>query len=222
MKTLTVVKAAAAAALLSAASAQATVIDFDSTSITQLTHNNLPGPVAVYFGVTYLEEGYQMQSSLANPFPVGPPLLPSTLFAPDTVNVLYTPAADSYAMAASAGAKTTLTNAGGGAFNLQSIDLAQLLGPGGQNYSVTFVGTKADMSGTVSQSFSFTGSWNTFAFNAGFSGLSKVTWTENGSVGRDFLVDNINLTAVPEPETYALLAAGLGLIGFVARRRKPA
>lgn len=222
MKTLTVVKAAAAAALLSAASAQATVIDFDSTSITQLTHNNLPGPVAVYFGVTYLEEGYQMQSSLANPFPVGPPLLPSTLFAPDTVNVLYTPAADSYAMAASAGAKTTLTNTGGGAFNLQSIDLVQLLGPGGQNYSVTFVGTKADMSGTVSQSFSFTGSWNTFAFNAGFSGLSKVTWTESGSVGRDFLVDNINLTAVPEPETYALLAAGLGLIGFVARRRKPA
>lgn len=222
MKTLTVVKAAAAAALLSAASAQATVIDFDSTSINQLTHSNFPGPVDVYFGVTYLEDGYQMQSSLANPFPVGPPLLPSTLFAPDTVNVLYTPAADSYAMAASAGAKTTLTNAGGTAFNLQSIDLVQLLGPGGQNYSVTFVGTKADMSGTVSQSFSFTGSWNTFAFNAGFSGLSKVTWTENGSVGRDFLVDNINVTAVPEPETYALLAAGLGLIGFVARRRKPA
>jgi hypothetical protein len=222
LKTVTVVKAAAAAALLSAASAQATVIDFDSTSINQLTHSNFPGPVDVYFGVTYLEDGYQMQSSLANPFPVGPPLLPSTLFAPDTVNVLYTPAADSYAMAASAGAKTTLTNAGGTAFNLQSIDLVQLLGPGGQNYSVTFVGTKADMSGTVSQSFSFTGSWNTFAFNAGFSGLSKVTWTENGSVGRDFLVDNINVTAVPEPETYALLAAGLGLIGFVARRRKPA
>ncbi|MFZ4878023.1 FxDxF family PEP-CTERM protein [Janthinobacterium sp. Mn2066] len=30
----------------------------------------------------------------------------------------------------------------------------------------------------------------------------------------------INLSAVPEPETYAMLLAGLGLVGFVARRRK--
>ncbi|MBB5369731.1 MULTISPECIES: FxDxF family PEP-CTERM protein [unclassified Janthinobacterium] len=30
----------------------------------------------------------------------------------------------------------------------------------------------------------------------------------------------INLSAVPEPETYALLLAGLGVMGFVARRRK--
>ena len=29
-----------------------------------------------------------------------------------------------------------------------------------------------------------------------------------------------NITAVPEPETYAMLLAGLGLMGFVARRRK--
>jgi PEP-CTERM motif len=38
-------------------------------------------------------------------------------------------------------------------------------------------------------------------------------------------VDNLTLakalvTAVPEPETYALMLAGLGVLGFVARRRK--
>jgi hypothetical protein len=37
-------------------------------------------------------------------------------------------------------------------------------------------------------------------------------------------IDNISLsvTPVPEPETYALLLAGLGLMGFVARRRNNA
>jgi hypothetical protein len=29
-----------------------------------------------------------------------------------------------------------------------------------------------------------------------------------------------NVAAVPEPETYAMMLAGLGMIGFMARRRK--
>lgn len=33
---------------------------------------------------------------------------------------------------------------------------------------------------------------------------------------------NLNLVAVPEPETYAMLLGGLGLIGFAARRKKQA
>jgi hypothetical protein len=39
------------------------------------------------------------------------------------------------------------------------------------------------------------------AFNAGTPGV----WT---------------VTSVPEPETYAMLIAGLGVLGFVARRKK--
>ena len=31
--------------------------------------------------------------------------------------------------------------------------------------------------------------------------------------------DNINVAAVPEPESYAMFLAGLGLLGFAARRR---
>lgn len=34
------------------------------------------------------------------------------------------------------------------------------------------------------------------------------------------VLDNISVTAVPEPETYALMLAGLGLMATVARRRK--
>jgi hypothetical protein len=35
-------------------------------------------------------------------------------------------------------------------------------------------------------------------------------------------VDNVSVAAVPEPETYALMLAGLGALGFVARRRRAA
>jgi hypothetical protein len=38
------------------------------------------------------------------------------------------------------------------------------------------------------------------------------------------VVDNVSVvtTPVPEPETYALMLAGLGVMTFVARRRKSA
>ncbi len=36
----------------------------------------------------------------------------------------------------------------------------------------------------------------------------------------DDMVIGLNVTAVPEPETYALMLAGIGAIGFIARRRK--
>lgn len=38
--------------------------------------------------------------------------------------------------------------------------------------------------------------------------------------GGGFIVDNLTLNPIPEPETYAMLLAGLGLLGLAARRRK--
>lgn len=49
--------------------------------------------------------------------------------------------------------------------------------------------------------------------NATFSNVSAVLLSGNKSY------DNLSITAVPEPESYALMLAGLGLMGFVARRR---
>jgi hypothetical protein len=47
---------------------------------------------------------------------------------------------------------------------------------------------------------------------------SAVTLTFSNDTAMGF--DNFSVTAVPEPETYALMLAGLGVVGFVARRRK--
>ena len=46
----------------------------------------------------------------------------------------------------------------------------------------------------------------------------KVDW--NGSENNYNLVSQSMVAAVPEPETYAMFLAGLGAIGFVARRRQ--
>jgi len=71
-----------------------------------------------------------------------------------------------------------------------------------------------------------------------FNAAKATTWTDNGDVrvldlwgSRSGTLGNYTfsgdhqdqlymMTPVPEPETYAMLLAGLGLMGFVARRRK--
>lgn len=47
-------------------------------------------------------------------------------------------------------------------------------------------------------------------------------YNDSATVDTDFddFVIGVNIAPIPEPETYAMLLAGLGLMGFVARRRK--
>lgn len=51
-----------------------------------------------------------------------------------------------------------------------------------------------------------------------FSGLvSSIEWAGNPGFVQ---VSTLTISPVPEPETYAMLLAGLGLLGFAARRRQ--
>ena len=47
-------------------------------------------------------------------------------------------------------------------------------------------------------------------------------FNDNGSKDGDYDDMVVSVTAVPEPETYAMMLAGLGLIGAIARRRNKA
>lgn len=84
-----------------------------------------------------------------------------------------------------------------------------------------------DFSGSLSNGASATFFSNYFGNNVGSlfvgfvdkSGFSSVTFS--GTQGDDGIYfDRMQIAAVPEPESYAMLMAGLGLMGLIARRRK--
>ena len=53
-------------------------------------------------------------------------------------------------------------------------------------------------------------------------GIGSVRWLATRGEDKDTGIDNIRVgvTAVPEPHTYALMLAGLGVVGALARRRR--
>lgn len=64
-----------------------------------------------------------------------------------------------------------------------------------------------------------------FAELAGFNGMTTgagYTFNSQLAANTDIYRISFEVTPVPEPETYALMAAGLGLVGWAAKRRRRA
>lgn len=92
---------------------------------------------------------------------------------------------------------------------------------------------RPDRSDTVDVSFgtansSYTLAWadafsaHQLVFNPLVSGTYSLSFSNVGGDNVGALLDNVSVTAVPEPETYAMLLAGLGLLGAVKRRKAKA
>ena len=110
----------------------------------------------------------------------------------------------------------------------------------GVQYTATFelAGNQRDGADTGSVSFgglSFGSQSLAFALNAtdafstyqlvftpGASGAYSLSFSNAGGDNIGALLDNVSVSAVPEPETLAMLLAGLGLVGAVARRKSKA
>ncbi|MDP2788389.1 MAG: PEPxxWA-CTERM sorting domain-containing protein [Pseudomonadota bacterium] len=63
-----------------------------------------------------------------------------------------------------------------------------------------------------------TGSWNQYDYS--FIAANDASYLTVQNVSVSAVVDNFLLAPVPEPETWAMLLAGLGLVGWAARQRR--
>jgi PEP-CTERM motif len=111
---------------------------------------------------------------------------------------------------------SNFVNLVGGTTYTLSFDLAGSHRGSTEIVSVTFGSTTALYSVDSADTFS------TFALNfiPVSNGLYGLAYLNVGGDNVGALLDNVSVSAIPEPETYAMLLAGMGLVGFISRRRR--
>jgi hypothetical protein len=186
------------------AQAATTVIDFNSLeTVTTNPTVVVPSP--------YIEDGFKLTTSSGLPNTGG-----GTIYAlpPNHGQWMGSPAVYS-GVITDYGSSFVLERVDGGVFDLLSMDVGLL-----NNYPHFEVYGYFHQDGYILYqytplAYNYT-TLQTITFGNDFKGVNKLVFSSMYAQ-----VDNINLSVatVPEPETYALMLAGLGLVGFAARRR---
>lgn len=108
----------------------------------------------------------------------------------------------------------TITSAATPAFDLDSLQLADFFNIGLRN-NVFLSWTFADGT-TGGETYKLNGSRGFETVDLNLDDLKSFSLSSIAG----FQLDNVKVTAVPEPESLALMLAGLAMLGTVARRRK--
>lgn len=190
----------AMAVLLPAASASATIIDFQAVSFYDDADHGI-GPV-------YAEDGFNLYTPGGKGFATDGLLCPFHLGG--TAYLYSDTSANNF---------ITMTKTDGSTFSANSIDLAELMGFG--DVTVTFSGVRSN-NAIVNQAFTLDGDlgFETFLFSSDFTDLVSLSWDNQADFNAfDNIVVDVPATApVPVPGAVWLLGAGLsGLLGL--RRR---
>lgn len=192
--------------------ASAAVIDFNSL----LTETTSP---IITVARPYIEDGFKLTTVAGVSFTYGG----EAIYATTAANTNWTGTPGVYSGTdAYYGSAFQLERVDGGTFDLVSMDAASFWAnnANAQNFNVYGY---PEAGGYVYQNFtldSSTTTLQTLTFNDSFKGLDKIIFS---SVYAQ--VDNINLhidsevSAVPLPPTLVLMLSGLGLLGFLGRRK---
>ncbi|WP_195763496.1 PEP-CTERM sorting domain-containing protein [Duganella guangzhouensis] len=185
--------------------ASATTIDFESLASTLTTYAGpIDGPVDgyVFSANTWIVDEFYYNVRFHNvPYPLSGDIGANAL---DDAPII-------------------LSKQDGGVFSLQNLIFSSW-DTASQDRQGTFTATGylngVEVASASAQSAQF--NWSTLTAN--FRAVDKVVFEFNVSQGANtypfsFVIDNVNVSAVPQPSTYAMLLGGLVLLGCTARRQ---
>lgn len=205
MKSLTLVTVVA---LTLASVASAGVVDFESTATANAV---LSGPTAVQ-GLTFTSDHYHIPDIVVGSY--GGSVAPVKYLALDAPGL---------------GFPVTVTQTGGGAFSVLSLDASQMWADSGAAAAAGFDNAQflhlvgnINGGGTVTADLPLVFGFANFGL-AGFTNLDSMVisgFVVGGTNNASWAVDNIEFSSVPEPGSWAALLLGLGGLSYAVSRRR--
>lgn len=202
-------------------SAHATLVTFDGLAGTAMAGSSIVGTTYTGFSINApaTVDGFQFRSSGGSEFVLGAAYAAACCHS-DLGMLAYN--GTDYLIGIP---DISVSKADGGAFALKGFDLAEWDNTRTASISLTTRGASGNTTQILPLSIfrnDLITVGNDFS-HFSLIGYDNVTsFTLTGSVSGAYIaLDNLDVAApIPEPETYAIMLAGLGLLGFVARRRK--